>query len=209
MYWTSGCDKDPWLQPSTCHRVGAYEPPDASPTIELPSATHFTASDGSDVFVTAGVYRVEGVAGTNLRLWSDAPLGTYEIFGISFTHQEPLTTPLAFAVREERQMDTVHLLLLLPGGMGIDAAGHGAGVQTRGTDALQTLSAVTYLNANAANDDLKAAADKQRQFVMKKHALRSASGKLEGMKSTPFDAQLPSMSLERCDICKVLRQKNP
>ena len=28
MYWTGRCDKDPWLQPSTCDRFGSYVPPD-------------------------------------------------------------------------------------------------------------------------------------------------------------------------------------
>jgi len=28
MYWTGRCDKDPWLQPSTCDRLGTYVPDD-------------------------------------------------------------------------------------------------------------------------------------------------------------------------------------
>jgi len=28
LYWTGRCDKDPWLQPSTCDRFGSYVPPD-------------------------------------------------------------------------------------------------------------------------------------------------------------------------------------
>lgn len=102
------------------------------PMVELPSAIHFTALDGSDMFVTAGAYRVERAAEMNLRLLADTPQAAREIPATSFTHEETLTAPLAVAVREQEQEDAVHLLLLLPGGQGLDAAGRMGDVQSRG-----------------------------------------------------------------------------
>lgn len=103
-------------------------------TIDLDKASHFTAPDGSDVAVTAGTYRVARASGMNLLLVADAPQATREIPATTFTHKETLTAPFAFAVRKEEQENTVHLLLLLPGGTGLDAAGRMGDIQTRGGD---------------------------------------------------------------------------
>jgi hypothetical protein len=101
--------------------------------VKLDKASHFTAPDGADVLVAAGNYRIEGSTGTNtLRLVADATQVTREIPATSFIHEETLAAPLAFVVREQEHEDAIHLLLLLPGGQGLDAAGRRGDVQTRG-----------------------------------------------------------------------------
>ena len=95
---------------------------------------HFAAPDGTDQLVPGGTYRVEWAEGTQLRLVTDMPQVIREISATTFTHEEPLTVPVSFVVREVEHEDAVHLLLMLPDGKGIDAPGRIGDVQTRGGD---------------------------------------------------------------------------
>jgi hypothetical protein len=203
------------------------------PMVELPVAIHFIAPEGSDVSVTAGVYRVEQAAGTRLQLASDATQTTQEIPATSFTHEETLTAPLAFAVREKEQADAVHLLLLLPGGKGLDAAGRMGDVQTRGSDVrFRPRSRYTgifmqqgrvQLDADMQSDtNRQTRAAMQRKIAEMEKQLKEHQRELkEAQDKSAFDdigafimgadpgvATTGSpMALKRCNICKVLQKK--
>jgi len=104
-----------------------------SPAVQLDKASHFTAPDGTDVLVPAGTYRVERSAETQLRLLADPPQPAVEIQAAATTHEEAVASPLALAIAEEGQEDEVHLVLLLPDGQGLDAAGTFSGTRSRGS----------------------------------------------------------------------------
>ena len=183
--------------------MGWAEPEFPAVLFEQPS--HFTAPDGTDMLIAAGTYRVEQAAGTNLRLVTEAPPATREISATSFTHEESLTAPLAFAAREENQEEAVHLLFLLPSGQGLDATRRMGDVQTRGLDGISRLIAITQTKSDNANDEALSGADKQRTLVMEQRRLRSAQQSFEDKlrTTTPFDSQ---MRLKRCDYCKLLQE---
>lgn len=104
------------------------------PSVQLGTSMRFAAPDGTEQLVPAGTYRLERTEGTHLRLATDQPQGIRELSATSFTHEEPLTAPVSFVVREVEREETVHLLLMLPDGKGLDAAGRIGDVQTRGGD---------------------------------------------------------------------------
>jgi hypothetical protein len=110
-----------------------------SPVVLLDKASHFTAPDGTDVLVAAGTYLVEQSAETHLRLVADSPQPAVEIQATATTHEDTVASPLALAIAEEGQEDEVHLVLLLPGGQGLDALGSFSGTRSRATFA-STLS---------------------------------------------------------------------
>ena len=99
----------------------------------LDKASHFTAPDGSDVLVPAGTYRVERSSETQLRLVADPPQPAVEIQATATTHEEAVASPLALVIAEEGLEDVVHLVLLLPDGQGLDAAGTFSGTRSRGS----------------------------------------------------------------------------
>jgi hypothetical protein len=195
-----GCATPETPAPTTSQEYGG-----AATAVLLEKAVHFTSAEETDVLLAAGTYRVEQAAGTSIRLVMEASPTTHEIAATSFTHEESLTAPLAFVAREEQQEMAVHLLLLLPGGQGLDATRKTDGVQTRGTDGISRLIAVTQTKSVNANDEARSAADKQRTLVMKQQRLRSAQQNIEDMQRTtgPFESQL---ILKRCDYCKLLNK---
>ncbi len=102
-----------------------------SPAVLLDRAVHFTSPDGSDLTVAAGTYRVEQSAETHLRLVAAPPQPAIEIQAIATTHEETVASPLALAIAAEGQEDEIHLVLLLPGGQGLDATGSFSGTRAR------------------------------------------------------------------------------
>jgi hypothetical protein len=122
-----------WLIVSMVFCVGlTTAKADVGPTITLERPAHFTAPDGSDVQLPATSYRIEQAGESSLRLLKG---GTppIEIQATKIVHDESVMSPTAVAVMEEGQDDTVHLLLVLPGGQALDAAGSFSGARSRGT----------------------------------------------------------------------------
>ena len=99
----------------------------------LDKPSHFTAADDADVLVAAGIYHIERSTGTQLRLVGTPPQTTVEIQATMTTHEEVVASPLALVIAEEGQEDVVHLVLLLPDGQGLDAAGTFSGTRSRGS----------------------------------------------------------------------------
>jgi hypothetical protein len=156
-------------------------------TIVLDKSVHFTAPDGTDMLVTAGTYRVERASRMNLLLVQDATQAAIEIPATSFTHEEAVAAPLAFAVREEEREDAVHLLLLLPGGLGLDAAGETSDVQSRSGDAR------LIPRSRDTGVAVLMGTDRQTQQY----------SKMELLKAEASDA---TARMSRCDPCKMLKE---
>ncbi len=68
---------------------------------------------------------------SSLRLLPSGDRPPVEIQASAITHEEPLASPVALPVLEEGQDDQVHLVLLLPGGGGLDAIGSYSGTRSR------------------------------------------------------------------------------
>lgn len=105
-------------------------------TITLDRAMHFSRSDGQDLVVAPGAYRVEAHE-TQLRLTpEDRPTdekGSLLIQASSTAHEETVSVPIAMVVTEEGNDDQVHLVLLLPENTGWEAIGSMSGVTSRAT----------------------------------------------------------------------------
>ena len=113
---------------STGHASGSR--PSPSPTVELESAVHFVDPEGHDITIAGGAYRVEAAEASRLRLLPAAGKATLLIQGQPLAHEETVPGPLALSVPQED--GTIHVLLLLPGGKGVDAVGSFSGLHTRG-----------------------------------------------------------------------------
>ena len=100
--------------------------------IVIDRALHFTALDGGDFQVPAGNYLVQQAGQERLRLVPGESQPPIEIQATAIAHEESVDAPLAIVVVEEEQDDQVHLILLLPGGAGVDAIGSYSGVRSRG-----------------------------------------------------------------------------
>lgn len=154
------------------------------PGVQLGTSMRFAAPDGTEQLVPAGTYRLERAEGTHLRLVTGTPQTVREISATAFTHEETLTAPLSFIVREVEHEETVHLLLMLPDGKGLDAAGRVGDVQTRGGD-LRFQSRARYtgmvmqqsLQPAAANAQRRI--DLQRQIEAEKKRLEELQRQLE------------------------------
>ncbi len=157
------------------------------PGVNLIASIHFAAPDGTDQLVPSGTYRVEGAGGTNLRLVTDTPEAIREISATSFTHEESLAVPLSFVVREVEHEDTVHLLLMLPDGKGLDAAGRIGDVQTRGGD-LRFQSRSQYTGVVMQQSLQQAAANAQKRIDMQRQ-IEEQKKRLEGLQRQLEDAQ--------------------
>ena len=93
-----------------------------STTITFVAPGHFLMLDGNDVQVPAGTYRIEQAGESQLRLLSEsAP--PIQIAATKIVHEERVSSLAAIAVMEEGQDDTLHLLLVLADGQGLDATG--------------------------------------------------------------------------------------
>ncbi len=122
--------------------------------ITLKRSIHFIASDGNDVVVPAGTYRIEQAAEGQLRLLADSSQQTIAIQATATTHKESVSSPLALAITEEGQQDELHLVLLLPNGGGFDAVGTFSGTRSRAA----VSSALSYSQVQYAVGQFNASA---------------------------------------------------
>lgn len=104
------------------------------PTVELPSAIHFTGSDGQDMVVGPGSYRVEAQE-SQLRLTPAEGKDALVVTALPAQHEESVEAPVAMLVVEDGQEDQIHVVLMLPEHKGWDAVGTVSGIAARATRA--------------------------------------------------------------------------
>ena len=100
----------------------------ASTTVTLEKATHFIATDGSDVLVKPGTYELE-VADTWLRLVPGERHDALLLDAQAAGHQEDVSQPTAVSVAGDN--DEHILALLLPGGQSLQTVGSYSGTRSR------------------------------------------------------------------------------
>lgn len=97
-------------------------------TLTLDQAVHFLAVDGSDVLVPPGTYQLE-VAEEWLRLVPGERKDALLLEAMRTQHDEDLTA--AKAMSQSGEPDEYRIVLLLPGGKGLEAIGSVSGVRSR------------------------------------------------------------------------------
>lgn len=99
--------------------------------VSLDRAVHFAGAEDRDVSVPSGKYRVETESGAQwLRLVPLNGAAPMILRAESVTHTETLDHMLAISVL--REDETLHLVLLSPGGQGLEAVGSYSGLRSRG-----------------------------------------------------------------------------
>lgn len=107
--------------------LGAEAP---APSVVLDKPLHFMAPDGRDVVASPGTYRVEATEGAQLRLIPTEGTEVLVVQAVADRHDEAITSPVALSIPAEGE--TLHVVLLLPAGRSLDAAGSWGEVRSRG-----------------------------------------------------------------------------
>jgi hypothetical protein len=108
---------------------GALATDAPSATLNIEHVVHFQSADGSDLALTNGRYSVEAAMPQGMRL--SAASGKPVIVPATVaTHDQKLGQPQALIVPVGA--DEQHLILLLPGGMRLEAIGSLSGIRSRG-----------------------------------------------------------------------------
>jgi hypothetical protein len=149
MAWTWLNERDaerpsPWAVPClsflVCFTVTAFAMAQERPSetkVIFETTRHFLASEGGDIVVPPGTYRVEQGAESRLHLRPAEGQEPLIIQAEKTSHDEELTTAVALTVKGEGGDE--HLLLLLPDKTGLVATGSSSEVRTRGA-AIQLLA---------------------------------------------------------------------
>jgi hypothetical protein len=122
LLWS--CSTTERSAPPVSHEYGG-----TAPAIQLDKTTHFVAPDGGPVVVEPNEYRVEQIADAQLRLVPEKGDRLILLAAVLTTHDIEVSKPfpLLLALNE----DARNLVLLLPDGTALDAAGSLSGIQSR------------------------------------------------------------------------------
>ena len=116
-----------WLLPSICFGVVAFASAadlnaQKPPTITLDRGVHFTSDEGTDIAVAPDSYAIgpgsESRPAIELRKGTD----TITLPAAVTKHEEQISSHVALLISDDP--DTLHIVLLLPGGKAFDAIGY-------------------------------------------------------------------------------------
>ena len=110
------------------HVSSATVSPKVESTLTVEKAVHFLMADGSDVIIQPGIYQVEA-ADTWLRLIPGERRDALLLKAMRTQHEEDLT--VAKAMSQSGEDEEYRIVLLLPGGKGLEAIGSVSGVRSR------------------------------------------------------------------------------
>jgi hypothetical protein len=102
-------------------------------SVPLTQEVHFSSPDGSDVVAPPGVYQVERVEPTVLKLIPGEG-GKQQAVTVQATpteHEETISAPFVLSIPYKE--DEHHVVLLMPDGKALDAIGTYSGVRSRAT----------------------------------------------------------------------------
>jgi hypothetical protein len=101
-------------------------------TVTIDQTVYFNTPDGGDAIVTPGIYRILLDEQSGLRF---VPIRrnkeTLLVQAVKTSHRDTVPSPVAVYLPDETNIP--HIVLLLPGGKGLEAVGSFSGVRTRGT----------------------------------------------------------------------------
>jgi hypothetical protein len=104
-------------------------------TVLLDQPVHFTTQEATDRIAQAGTYRVEAGGPSQMKLVASKHSTAIVVDALNITHENDIAEPIALYVRDDEKFP--HVVLLLPGGQGLEAVGSYDGSRTRGLRVLQ------------------------------------------------------------------------
>jgi len=134
---TGGCSQahvQPDAMQTTVSETGGEE--DAGPVafqklVEFDREVHFLTPDGQDTFIQPGGYSVEAVPqGLQLQSADHEAQEAVIVQAEPFTHEQLVDGPEPLAMKEGEDQQVV--MVLMPGGKGLQALGSYEGIRTRG-----------------------------------------------------------------------------
>lgn len=182
-------------------------PSDPLTTVDLESPVHFLAADGSDVEIPSGTYGVES-AEEWIRLVPEERRNAFLIEANRRTHPLNIESPVAmsFPGENESEADFHFVMLLLPGGESLEAAGTYSGIRPRGFNVGQAFNNAkktatnTYnqakSTANKASSTASNAAQQAAQQAQQQ-AQQAASTAQKGLQGAQAAALLAKQAVEQ------------
>ena len=113
-------------------------------TVSLHQHVHFITPEVMDIVASPGTYRLEAAEPNRLKLIPPAGRRAMIVDALPTNHSEDISVPIALFVQDDEKLP--HVVLLLPGGKGLEAVGSYDASRTRGLRSLQ-LSPVDIQNA--------------------------------------------------------------
>jgi hypothetical protein len=104
-------------------------------TVLLDRPVHFTTPQATDTVAQAGTYRVEAGAPSVMKLVAVKHSTAMAVDALNIHHDTDIAEPIALYVRDDEKFP--HVVLLLPGGQGLEAVGSYDGSRARGLRVLQ------------------------------------------------------------------------
>jgi hypothetical protein len=102
---------------------------EALDTITLDRAIHFTTSQATDVVAQAGLYRLKVAEPSGMKFIGLKTKTTAVVDALHISHQTDITEPVALYLKDDQQFP--HVVLLLPGGIGLEALGSYDAIRSR------------------------------------------------------------------------------
>jgi hypothetical protein len=103
-------------------------------TITIDQTVYFSMPDGSDVVAAPGIYRILLDEERGLRFIPiKSNKGAFLVQALATSHQDTIPSPVAVYIPDEANIP--HIVLLLPGGTGLEAIGSFSDVRARGSTA--------------------------------------------------------------------------
>ncbi|HEX3203366.1 MAG TPA: hypothetical protein VHQ67_01360 [Nitrospiraceae bacterium] len=104
-------------------------------TIVLNRPVHFTAPDATDIVADPDIYRVVAGDPHRLKLMPSKGKPALTVEALTTTHEERIASPMALYVQDDEKFP--HVVLLLPGGQGLEALGSYDAARARGIRSFQ------------------------------------------------------------------------
>ena len=104
-------------------------------TVVLDRPVHFTTPQATDFVAQAGSYRMQTGEPTRMKLTTLTTRATTVVDALNINHGTDITEPIALYVTDDEKFP--HVVLLLPGGQGLEAVGSYDGSRARGIRVLQ------------------------------------------------------------------------
>jgi hypothetical protein len=104
-------------------------------TVLLDRPVHFTTPEATDTVAQAGPYRVQAGESSQMKLVPLKHSTATVIDALNISHDTDIAEPIALYVTDDEKFP--HVVLLLPGGKGLEAVGSYDGSRARGLRVLQ------------------------------------------------------------------------
>lgn len=104
-------------------------------TVLLARPVHFTTPDVTDTVASPETYQVLAAGQNRLKLVAVKGKRTIIVDALNINHTEDIATPIALYVRDDEKFP--HVVLLLPGGKGLEVVGSYDAIRARGIRAIQ------------------------------------------------------------------------